>query len=243
MQYLFAALLPLIAQAQGNLPKEISAVYSYQCTGNFLEGEGITPYYADCPPHQKLGFLKATHTAYLFQSESGSNLHEKLADQAYSSPICERQIARLTCNSPSKPDFGLSRQPEGIFQTRVILSPDFSANTRTYGYAAQPEPNGGCPMGLVKARFYEAQPETISDPLPSSFSNEYGSQNDRIVHLEGSRFPFFAVYRLPNTQPCDEIGSCLNSRVGAAELAQATAYEPLAGKAAFCVLPGSSIER
>lgn len=243
MKYLFAALLPIAAQAQGNLPKDVSSIYSYQCTGNFLEGEGISPQSADCPPHQKLGFLKAKHTAYLFHSELESNLHEKLGDKAYSSAICERQIARLNCNSPGKPEFGLSRQPEGIFQTKVILSPNFSAYTRTYGYAALPESNGGCPIGLVKARFYETRPETINSPLPSSFSNEYGSQNDRIVHVEGSRFPFFAVHRLPNTRPCDERGSCMNSRVGAPELAQVAAYEPLAGKPSLCVVPGSSIEQ
>lgn len=243
MKYLFAAFLPLIAQAHGNLPKDISAVYSYQCTGNFLEGEGISPQSADCPPNQRLGFLKAAQTAYLFQSESESNLHEKLADQAYSSAICERQIARLNCDFPGKPEFGLSRQPEGIFQTRVILSPHFSAYTRTYGYAALPESNGGCPTGLVKARFFEARPKTINSPLPSSFSNEHGSQNDRIVYLEGSRFPFLTVHRLPNTQPCDARGSCMNLRVGAPELAQVAAYEPVGEKPAFCVVPGNLIER
>jgi hypothetical protein len=243
MKFLFAALLPIVTQAQGNLPRDVSAVYSYQCTGNFLEGEGISPYAADCPANQRLGFIRAKHTAYLFVSEQESNAHRQKTSEAYSSSICERQVMRLVCDSPKTLEFGLSRKAEGIFQTKVILSPDFSDNTQVYGYAAQPESNGGCPAGLVKARFYEARPASITSPLPTSFANEYGSQNDRVLHIEGSRFPFFAVHRLANTKPCDGFGRCGESTVGEPSLAQVTAYEPVENKGALCVVPGGAIER
>lgn len=240
---LLTALLSLPTQAQTPLPQEVSAVHSYRCTGTFLEGEGVSPYSIYCPANQRLGFLFATHTAYLFSSKSGSNMARKRSDTAYSSPLCEKRVQRLGCGSANtKPDFGLSRQPEGLFQAKVILSPDFSAYSQIYGYAALPDAGGACPPGLVKARFYEARPETIQSPLPTSFSNEYGSQNDRILHVEGTSLPYFAVHRSANTKPCDEVGSCRNSLVGPKELAQVTAYEPLPEKPALCVIPPSAMD-
>jgi len=236
------ALLPLLAHATS--PTDISTVYSYQCEGNFLEGEGVTPYQIDCLPYQRLGFLKAKFTAHLFQAESENNFHEKSPDKPYSSSICGRALPRLSCgtSTPEK-KFGLSRRPEGIFQTKVILSPGFSAYSRVYGYAASTEANGGCPNGLIKARYFVAKPKTIRVPLPSSFDNELGGQNDRIVQVEGEPLPAFAVFRRSNTEPCDGAGNCANAVVGPEELAQTAAYEPESGKQAICVIPRTSLRK
>jgi hypothetical protein len=233
---ILTALLPIIAHAQNSLPGDISVVYSYQCEGTFLEGEGVTPYRIDCLPHQRLGFIKAKFTAHLFSSASDSNLHEKSADKAYSSSICGRPTSRLSCSgSVPQKRFGLSRRPEGAFQTKMILSPGFSAYSRVYGYAASPDKKGRCPAGLVAAKMLEAAPETIDSPLPTSFVNYNGNQNDRILQIDGEPSQEFLVHRLSNLAPCNADGSCTDAVVGQPELAQKSAYIPAA--TTLCIIP------
>ena len=233
-------LLPLVALASPNLPTDIASIYSYQCEATFLEGEGITPYGASCTAYQQLGLISAKYTHYLFSSSYESNFRKKGTQVSYESPICEKRLPKVSCvKSAPRLQFGLSRNYEGVFQAAVTMVPSYAHDSEIYGYAALPLADGSCPEGLVPAQIFDAQPESITDPLPSSFMNQGGNLNNRIVAVQGSPLPDFTVSRQRNKMPCDARGSCENAEFMPSEIVQEVPYSAL--DPVVCVVPKEAL--
>jgi hypothetical protein len=233
-------LLPLMALASPNLPSDIASVYSYQCEATFLEGEGVGPYEMSCPAYQQLGLITAKYTRYLFSSSFENNFQKKEVNHNYSQPLCEKTVSWLSCTkSAPRLQFGLSRTPEGPFQAQVLLAPSFTQGNEVYGYAAMLLPDGSCPEGLVRARLFEAQPESVAEPLPSNFINREGNLNGQVVGVEGTPVPDFTVSRQKNEMPCDGRGSCRNAEFMQPEIVQEVPYSAL--DPVVCVVPKEAL--
>lgn len=244
MMLLMMALLPLFANAEPNLPTEISSIYTYQCTRTFLEGEGVdfANRRVDCPIGQKLGLIEADYTYALYHSPSGNNFDRIGRKQNYESALCERETTKLDCSrSAPKLQFGLSSKPEGIFQVAVTMmaNPTDSDATSIYGYAALTDRYGNCPAGLVKINQAEAQAESIDRPLPSTFVNEANNLNNKLIAVKGQPLPEFKVFRRANSKPCDERGSCRGAEFSPKQKVRSAAYTYLSPT--VCAIPESAI--
>ncbi len=219
------------------MPRELNTIYRYQCEYTFLEGEGVTENSISCPANQQLGYVTANYTFYLYGSNWDSNFSEKMPDTAYENLICGRQVTKATCHGRRpEPKFRLSRWPEGIFQVRILLSPNSNLGLQQYGFAAAPDFNGFCPYGLKKVWAYVAKPDTQDFPLPSSFVNRHGRLNNlEVLSEDEADFASFSVYRIPNETPCSSDGSCVEATFGEKVLANTYLYEKT--QAPVCVIP------
>jgi hypothetical protein len=216
------------------IPDEVNTVYSYKCRRTFFEGEGVTLYGVDCPARQKLGFLFAEYTYFLFRSPSGDNFSSKATEAVFDQSICGLAVNKYSCDFAPAAQFGLAPYQTSDFPVPITLTPNPDGrDTGTYGYAALPDPFGKCPEGLVKARQLDAQPSSHLDPLPSNFINHSNNLNDRLVSTETLPMPF-ELWRKPAITGCDEKGFCAPPD-GGFERVQSTHYMALTPVA--CVIP------
>jgi hypothetical protein len=233
---IFLALFAFDTAEAWYMPREVNTIYRYQCEYTFLEGEGVSENSVSCPANQQLGFVRANYTFYLYNSNWDSNFAQKMPNVPYTNLICERQVAKTTCDGFPEPKFRLSRWPEGIFQIRIVLAPNPNIGLQQYGFAAAPDRNGFCPYGLEKVWAYVARPETQDYPLPSSFINRNGRLNNlEVLTEEEADFASFSVYRNPNATPCSNNGSCSDATFGEKVLANTYLYEKT--QAPVCVIP------
>jgi hypothetical protein len=193
-----------------------------------------------CPAYQRLRLITAKYNRYLYTTSYENNFQKKQVNNNYGQPLCEKTVSWLSCTkSAPRLRFGLSRIPEGPFQAQVSLAPSFSQGNEVYGYAAVPLPNGSCPEGLVRARLFEAQPESVMEPLPSNFINREGNLNGQVVGVEGAPVPDFTVSRQKSEMPCDGRGSCRNAEFMPPEIVQEVPYSAL--DPVVCVIPQEAL--
>lgn len=238
MNFIFALILPALGAAI-EMPSDVSAVYTYQCTHTFLEGEGVTPHSVSCPAGQHLGLIEANYTYALFQSLKESNWDQKGKDRNYEQVVCGKVVPEESCGfSAPKLKFGLSRQSEGEFIAAVSLVPNRYSPAEVYGYAAMPDHTGKCPEGLVRIARVIANPLPFwRELLPNNFEG-MGNFDLYLSTLDEEIAPY-KVYLKMNSSPCDESGDCYNATFGQANLMQTVPYvyeNPIA-----CAIPPSAI--
>jgi hypothetical protein len=224
------------------LPSAISSVYPYRCRTRFFEGEGVSYNQLRCVPGQRLGFISAEYTFYLYRAGEKNNFASQLHENFFPAPdYCGLgRLTQHTCALPTEAEFGLSAQPEGAFVVGITLTaaPVGNGAVGNYGFAALPDSRGRCPENLVAARPYVAQPSSMIDPLPSSFLNENNSLSNTVIHTKDRGTPApFQVWRQPNSTPCDLSGNC--QWPGGMQLAQSVPYTPLTP--VVCVIPKSGL--
>jgi hypothetical protein len=164
-------------------------------------------------------------------------------DTPFPSSICNRNDFLQTQCTDSTPElrFGLYQTQVDPFVVGITLTASPMRGGSLYGFAALPDSAGNCPAGLVKARPYIAQPQSLPAPggtcpgdgCPSSFVNASGSLNDTVVEIEPPSS--FSVLRQPNVVPCSGAGDCTAASFGAAVQAETVAYSPLGP--VVCVIP------
>lgn len=233
--FLTLALLPLGAFAGGrHLPEQINAIYSYQCEATFFEGEGVRPDMLSCVPYQRLGLITAKYTHYLYANDDGNNFGMRMQTENYPYSLCGRQFTRTSCESSSEAAFGLSQYAEGEFQTPISLTASRVSGLMPYGYAAVPDADGECAPGLEKRWAYKASPQSVTNPLPSSFWND-GQLDNWEVRARNGHSPAFDIFREASTSPCDAGGNCWYATFGGRQLIQSTPYTKVSQP--ICVIP------
>lgn len=242
----------------GNLDKtKVMQVYRYGCVRTFFEGEGVSAGAVNCPASQKLGLITATYNYYLKKTALANNFAEKAGTVAYEQPICMRQFTKLACDSATTLQWGLYSEKKGPFQVAVTMtsSPVINSTDTTYGYAALPDTNNNCPIGLVKVRPWVAQPASIIqgsiDGLnpPSSFVNQTNNLNNTVV--EEAPPTSFTVNRQANATTCRAShtnlvppdiapGDCTPATFAGQTTPQTVTYSQLTP--VICVLPKVKID-
>ena len=134
-------------------------------------------------------------------------------------------------------------------QVTYTTKPDASPTTATTGFAALPDSSGQCPLGLVAARPWVAQPRSMmpgTDPtqtLPSNFINN-GSLNNTVVELNGTAPAHMNIMKETNARACTAVGEngpsdpggdCSRILLGAGRIVQSNTYQPLTPM--ICVIP------
>jgi hypothetical protein len=230
----------------GNFAKQkVVGVYRYTCSRTFLEGEGVNAAAITCTAGQHLGLISASYSFYTYRSGQGGNVGG--GDVAFPGPICDlNSLLKIQC-SASTPElrFGFYSEAKAPFVVGVQMTRapeaapgDTNPLTSLYGYAALPSSGGFCPVGLVKARQWAAQPASITQGSlgnnpPSSFINQGNSLNDTQVEI--SQPANFLVGRQANATPCSGTGDCSNAAFAKVTKAESVPYQGLSP--VLCVLP------
>lgn len=217
----------------------VTWVYRFTCDRTFVEGEGVSKEgEVSCPPSQKLGLLHTIYHYYTRWSEEGKETAEPI-------PVATDSVCGLTsysawrCLDGSKVLlFGLYRReiPPFIVPVSLTRAPVGDALMSVYGYAAETDANGLCPVGLVKVKQWNASPPTLgpadSGGLYSTFRNDTGDLNNRII--ESQQPKSFVISRHKSRTPCDGKGNCAFATFDEPAPAFTTPYSP-GGE--FCVIP------
>ena len=234
----------LLEDVLGKLVKtKVRGIFRYSCERTFFEGEGVDANQITCVAGQHLGVINAKYSFYTFRSGEDSNLPG--CDSAFASAICKRNsFLKYQCagNAPDlRYGFYKDSAPPFVVGVSLTRAPEGDNLTGSYGYAALPDENGRCPLGLVKGRPWMAQPESIlqgsldgSNP-PSSFINTNNSLANTVV--ETTEPEPFQVTRQPSLLPCDGTGDCASATfngVSTAEMVRYSALTPV-----VCVIPPS----
>ncbi|MGZ3692632.1 MAG: hypothetical protein ACXWQO_00060 [Bdellovibrionota bacterium] len=232
-------------------PNYANRVYKYSCQRTFFEGEGASPYVLSCNQGQRLGIITARYSYYLYDNQFAGNRGSKFTSSNFGS-ICGRpegEFTRYSCNGAPEIRFGLYDSPAGPFKVRVYMTkaPQGQDLSAPYGFAAMVDNSGNCAPGFVKARPYQALPESITEGSipgqnnpPSSFVNTGdGALADNLI--DTAQPENFRVIRLANSQPCSVTnGSCANANFGSPTQVQSVSYQ--ARTPVVCVIPKALIE-
>jgi hypothetical protein len=235
-----------LEQILGPLAKDhVRSIFRYTCDRTFFEGEGVSPGQITCVGGQHLGVIGARYAFYTFRSRYDGNFPG--GDVAFPSDICKRNDFLSVRCAGSAPElrYGFYDSAQGPFAVAVHMTRAPSGDDReaTYGYAALPDASGECPLGLVKARPWQAQPASItqgsldgSNP-PSNFANSNNSLND--TRIETAPPANFLVTREPSLTPCAASGDCTNATFHGFATVQSVAYTPLTP--VICVIPKEAL--
>lgn len=232
-----------LEQVLGGLDKSlVRGIFRYNCSRTFFEGEGVSQDSITCVAGQHLGVLTAPYSYYIYRS--GVDSLPPSGDYAFPGDICGRNnFLHVQCTG-NTPDlrFGFYKEAAGPFVVAVNMTADPAGNSYQYGFAALPDSAGHCPLGLVKARPWMAQPASITQGSldganpPSSFLNIGNSLSSTMVET-GQPTPF-AVIRQANQVSCDTTtGDCTNATFGSPTVAETAPYTPLTP--VVCVIPQS----
>lgn len=221
----------------------VRAIYRYDCTRTFFEGEGVSPAGITCTASQRLGVINASYNYYIYHANDTTSLNPE-TDTTFSSTICGRSdFLKTSCSGTSlNLRYGLYASQTGIFKVGVGFLSGPSGQSQTYGYAALPDTAGNCPTGLIKVRPYTAIPASIisgtaeTNSPPSSFINTGGTLNNTVV--ETTAPSNFSVNRSKNSVVCDAAtGDCSNATFQGFSTTQSVAYS--ASTPIICVIPAS----
>lgn len=224
--------------------KKIRKIFSYSCDRTFFEGEGVRANYIACLNNQKLGVISAKYNYYLFSSQRENNLAEKTLDIAYDTAICgNNNFLKISCSaSPLDLRYGLYEESSGPFNVQIAYTakPEGTTSVHTTGFAALPDSNGACPIGLVKTQPWLAEPKSQmprsipGQSLPTNFIN-HGALNNTLVDLSDSAPAPMLVLKASNKKPCSESGDCSNIDFKRPKIAQKAEYSALTPT--ICVIP------
>lgn len=224
-----------------HLKDRVAWIYRYSCDRSFVEGEGVSKEgELSCPPSQTLNLLHATYHYYSRWSEEERKSPDPIP-VATDSACGLASFSAWRCLDGSKILlFGLYSREEAPFTLPVSLmrAPVGENLMSVVGYAAEPDAQGLCPVGLVKVRQWTATPPTLApvegSGAHSTFRNDTGELSNRVIEPQEPKA--FVITRQKARNPCDGKGSCAFVSYEEPAPAHTSGYSP-GGE--LCVIPPS----